>query len=90
MALDLLLRQGRRAEVIRPKEPSPCARSAKSRCGSVNLALSNARALGLSLPNTATAQQLFNTCVAHAGSKWDDSSLARALEIMSNHEIGGK
>jgi 2-hydroxy-3-oxopropionate reductase len=52
--------------------------------------LSNARALGLSLPNTATAEQLFNTCVAHAGSKWDDSSLARALEIMSNHEIGGK
>ena len=33
----------------------------------LNLALSGARALGLSLPNTATCQQLFNACAAHGG-----------------------
>jgi len=33
----------------------------------LNLALTNARQVGLSLPNTATAQELFNACVAHGG-----------------------
>ena len=33
----------------------------------LNLALSTARKIGLSLPNTATAQELFNSCVAHGG-----------------------
>lgn len=56
----------------------------------LNLALSSARALGLSLPNTATAQELFNACSAHGGSKWDHSGLVRALEIMANHEIGAE
>lgn len=56
----------------------------------LNLALSNARKMGLSLPNTATAQELFNACAAHGGSGWDHSALVRALEIMANHEIGGK
>src|SRR5207342_2473494 len=35
----------------------------------LNLALANARKLGVSLPNTATAQELFNGCVAHGGAK---------------------
>ncbi len=56
----------------------------------LNLALSSARALGVSLPNTATAQELFNACAAHGGAAWDHSALVRALEIMANHEIGGK
>jgi len=56
----------------------------------LNLALSSARALGLSLPNTATAQELFNACAAHGGSKWDHSGMVRALEAMANHQIGGK
>ncbi|MCB1920236.1 MAG: 2-hydroxy-3-oxopropionate reductase [Candidatus Competibacteraceae bacterium] len=56
----------------------------------LNLALANARQMGLSLPNTATAQELFNACAAHGGSGWDHSALVRALEIMANHEIGGK
>src|ERR1700751_5996873 len=34
----------------------------------LNLALESARALGLSLPNTAVAQQLFSSCAAHGGS----------------------
>src|SRR6202521_5131823 len=54
----------------------------------LNLALESARALGLSLPNTATCQELFNACAAHGGSAWDHSPLGRALEIMANHEIG--
>jgi len=54
----------------------------------LNLALTTARQLGLSLPNTATAQELFNACVSHGGAAWDHSGLVRALEIMANHEIG--
>ena len=53
----------------------------------LSLALSGARAMGMSLPNTATAQELFNACVAHGGAKWDHSALVRALEKMANHEI---
>jgi 2-hydroxy-3-oxopropionate reductase len=54
----------------------------------LNLALSSARAMGLSLPNTATAQELFNSCAAHGGKAWDHSALVRALELMANYEIG--
>lgn len=54
----------------------------------LNLALQGARALGLSLPNTATAQELFNACVANGGAAWDHSGMARALERLANHEIG--
>ncbi len=53
-----------------------------------NLALSSARSLGVSLPNTATCQELFNACAAHGGSGWDHSALVRALEIMASFEIG--
>src|ERR1700682_2331039 len=56
----------------------------------LSLALSGARALGMSLPNTATAQELFNACVAHGGAKWDHSALVRALEIMANHQVSGE
>jgi 2-hydroxy-3-oxopropionate reductase len=54
----------------------------------LNLALSSARALGVSLPNTATAQELFNACVAHGGKEWDHSAMVRALEKLANFEIG--
>jgi len=56
----------------------------------LNLALSGARALGLSLPNTATCQELFNSCVAHGGKAWDHSGMLRAVEIAGNFEIGQK
>ncbi|MBT3026064.1 MAG: 2-hydroxy-3-oxopropionate reductase [Candidatus Thiodiazotropha sp. (ex Ctena orbiculata)] len=56
----------------------------------LNLALSGARALGLSLPNTATAQELFNACAAHGGSAWDHSAMCRALETMADHNIAGE
>ena len=54
----------------------------------LNLALASARQLGVSLPNTATAQELFNACVAHGGAAWDHSGMVRALEIMANHQVG--
>ena len=54
----------------------------------LNLALSNARQMGVALPNTATAQELFSACVAHGGAQWDHSGMVRALEQLANHEIG--
>ena len=53
----------------------------------LNLALQGAKSLGVALPNTATAQELFNTCAANGGAAWDHSAIVRALEIMSNHEV---
>jgi 2-hydroxy-3-oxopropionate reductase len=54
----------------------------------LNLALQGAKALGLSLPNTATCQELFNACAANGGAAWDHSGMVRALELLANHEIG--
>ena len=56
----------------------------------LNLALNSARALGVSLPNTANAQELFNACSAHGGKAWDHSAMVRALEKLANFEIGQK
>ena len=56
----------------------------------LNLALQNARALGVSLPNTATCQELFNACVANGGAAWDHSAMVRALELMANHPVAGR
>jgi len=53
----------------------------------LNLALQGAKALGVSLPNTATAQELMNACSANGMRGLDHSALCRAIEIMSNHEI---
>jgi 2-hydroxy-3-oxopropionate reductase len=56
----------------------------------LNLALSSAKALGVSLPNTASAQELFNSCSAYGGKAWDHSAMVKALEKMANFEIGQK
>ncbi len=53
----------------------------------LNLALSTARAIGVSLPNTATAQELFNACAANGGKAWDHSAMIKALEMLANFEI---
>jgi len=53
----------------------------------LSIALSTARELGLSLPNTATCQELFNSCVAHGGADWDHSAMVKALESMANHKV---
>jgi 2-hydroxy-3-oxopropionate reductase len=53
----------------------------------LELALSGARTLGLSLPNTATAQQLFNACAAQGGAEWDHSAMVKALELLGKHQL---
>src|SRR6186713_111603 len=53
----------------------------------LNLALEGARALGISLPSTALAQQLFSSCAAHGGKAWDHSGMVRALEMMADHQV---
>ena len=53
----------------------------------LNLALQGAKSLGLSLPNTASAQELMNSCAAHGMAQLDHSALCQAIERMSNHAI---
>ena len=53
----------------------------------LNLALQSAKALSINLPNTATCQELFNTCAANGGSELDHSALVQALELMANHKV---
>ena len=55
----------------------------------LNLALQSARSLGLSLPNTATAQELFNSVAAQGGSDLDHSAMLLALEKLANYNIRG-
>lgn len=54
----------------------------------LNLALSNAREMGVALPNTAMCQQLFSVCVGLGGAQWDHSALVKALERMGGGEVG--
>ena len=55
----------------------------------LNLALESARSMGLSLPNTALAQELFNAVAAQGGSDLDHSAMVLALEKLANHAIRG-
>ncbi|WNC95433.1 2-hydroxy-3-oxopropionate reductase (plasmid) [Paraburkholderia sp. FT54] len=55
----------------------------------LNLALQGARALGVSLPHTASAQELMNACAANGMSRLDHSALCRAIELLSSYEIAG-
>lgn len=54
----------------------------------LDLALAGAKALGMALPNTAVAQQLFSACIAQGGEDWDHSALVQALETLANHRLG--
>ncbi|QHE77409.1 2-hydroxy-3-oxopropionate reductase [Hydrogenophaga sp. PBL-H3] len=53
----------------------------------LNLALQGAKELGLSLPHTASAAQLMQSCAAHGMAGLDHSALCRSLEHMANHAI---
>ncbi len=55
----------------------------------LNLALEAARELGVSLPNTATAQELFNAVKAQEGGDLDHSAMVLALERLADHKIKG-
>jgi 2-hydroxy-3-oxopropionate reductase len=54
----------------------------------LNLALQSARSLGMSLPGTAIAQEMFNSVGALKGNDLDHSALVLALEALANHQLG--
>src|SRR4030043_51512 len=53
----------------------------------LNLALEAARKMGLALPNTSIAQELFNAVASQGGSDLDHSAMVLALEKLANHTI---
>jgi len=53
----------------------------------LNLALNGARALGVALPQTASAAQLMQVCSANGMQDLDHSALVRSLELMANHQV---
>ena len=53
----------------------------------LGLALQGARELGVSLPQTANAAQLMQTCAANGMADLDHSALVKALELMAGHEV---
>jgi 2-hydroxy-3-oxopropionate reductase len=53
----------------------------------LSLALAGARALGVALPQTASAAQLMQACAANGMQDLDHSALVRALELMANHTV---
>jgi len=53
----------------------------------LNLALTAAKELNLSLPNTAIAQQMFSSCAAHGAAELDHSALILAIEGLGGCSI---
>ena len=53
----------------------------------LNLALQGARDLGLSLPCTSIAQELFNGVAAQGNSDLDHSAMVLALETLASHNV---
>jgi 2-hydroxy-3-oxopropionate reductase len=53
----------------------------------LSLALAGAREIGVSLPQTANAAQLMQTCAANGMADLDHSALVKALELMAGHEV---
>jgi 2-hydroxy-3-oxopropionate reductase len=53
----------------------------------LSLALAGAKALGVALPQTASAAQLMQACAAHGWDQLDHSALVKALETMAAHEV---
>jgi 2-hydroxy-3-oxopropionate reductase len=55
----------------------------------LNLAIQSARELGVSLPGTAMAAQLFNAVAAQGGKDLDHSAMVTALEALASHKVSG-
>ena len=53
----------------------------------LNLALQGAKALNVSLPQTAMAAQLMQACAANGLAEMDHSALVQALELMAKHPV---
>lgn len=56
----------------------------------LSLALQGAKAMGVSLPQTASAAQLMQACASHGWGQMDHSALVKSLELMANHEVANK
>jgi 2-hydroxy-3-oxopropionate reductase len=53
----------------------------------LNLALQAGKELGVALPNTASAAQLFAACAAAGGAGLDHSAMVKALETLAAHKV---
>lgn len=53
----------------------------------LNLALQSSRALHMSIPSTAVAQEMFNAVAARDGLDLDHSAMVLALEQLANHPV---
>ena len=53
----------------------------------LNLALAGAKAMGVALPQTASAAQLMQVCAANGWDQLDHSALVKSLELMAAHEV---
>jgi len=51
------------------------------------LALNGAKAIGVSLPQTASAAQLMQACASNGWDQLDHSALVKSLELMAGHEV---
>ena len=51
------------------------------------LALNGAKAIGVSLPQTASAAQLMQACASNGWDQLDHSALVKSLELMAAHEV---
>lgn len=56
----------------------------------LRLALETGKALGVSLPNTTTAQELLTAVSASGGAELDHAAMVQALERLANFKIGEK
>jgi 2-hydroxy-3-oxopropionate reductase len=54
----------------------------------LNIALQTAKELGVSLPATANAKELFDAVCAEGGADFDHSSIITALEKRAHHAVG--
>ena len=54
------------------------------------LALAGAKAIGVSLPQTASAAQLMQACASNGWGQLDHSALVKSLELMAHHEVATK
>jgi 2-hydroxy-3-oxopropionate reductase len=53
----------------------------------LNLALAGAKAMGVALPQTASAAQLMQVCAANGWDQLDHSALVKSLEHMAAHQV---
>ena len=51
------------------------------------LALAGAKAIGVSLPQTASAAQLMQACASNGWGQLDHSALVKSLELLAAHAV---